>query len=150
MRHLLVLAVLFSPSAAIAEEAASVIEFCQQLASHTPDDDVNFKPGQDDVVPADLNGALAVPVLNPIRIPVRAPIEEYLSGSAADILSDTGEPPIAAFIDVYQDGRVLYNGQDISQQTQTLCADADGQAEADAVNSEPEEKLQSEQTGSDE
>ena len=110
--------------------------FCQQLTEHVPDDDVNYKPGREDVVPADVDGGVAQPVFDPISIPVQIELLEYMD---IDVPDGIDLEPYVAQVDVFQDGRVLYNGQDISKQTVVLCSDADGQAEEDALNSQPEE-----------
>ncbi len=62
------------------------------------------------VVPADLN-AVESPILDPVRIPVKAGIE--IDGLVV-------EPEVAS-VEIYQDGRVMYNGQDISSQVKRTC-----------------------------
>lgn len=95
--------------------------FCQALSNHIPDADVNHRAGVEDVVSADIGGGLKQPILDPIRIPIEIELlDRFDLGSVAGIPGIDLEP-IVASVEVYQDGRVLYNGQDISQQAFHKC-----------------------------
>lgn len=133
MKILVFLLVFLMPFAAVAQEKEA---FCQKLTHHVPDDDVNFEPGRDDVVPADIGGGVAQPIFEPISVPIQLELLEYMD---LDVPDGLDLEPYVAQVDVFQDGRVLYNGQDISKQTVVLCSDADGQEQDDGLNSQTNE-----------
>lgn len=133
MRILTFLVLLLLPFQAYAQDKEV---FCKELTEHVPDDDVNYKPGREGVVPADVDGGIAQPVFDPISVPIQVELLEYMD---LDVPKGIDLEPYVAQVDVFQDGRVLYNGQDISKQTLVLCSDVDGQAEEDALNSQSEE-----------
>lgn len=96
-------------------------DFCQKLVPHVPEKGVNYRTDLENVVPADTEGWIKRPVAEPIRIPVEIELLDRLDlGNIENIPGIDLEPEVAA-VEVYQDGRVLYNGQDISQQVKRKC-----------------------------
>ena len=101
---------------------ASSLDLCRFVTAHQLAPDVAFRPGVDvhgnPVAPADIGPALtALPDV--IRVPVTIDLVERLKLSlpAGTIL----EAPVA-LVDIHSDGRVLYNGRDISGDVAALCA----------------------------
>lgn len=99
---------------------------CPVAANYQGGDEAQYKPGVDvdgnAVAPADLN-AVENPLKWPIRVPVRIDILEQfdvtLPEGAEDALS-MNEVDLA-YLDFYEDGRVFYNEQDLTQQVSPLC-----------------------------
>ncbi len=139
MRLVVFLLVLLIPAASYAQDAQSL---CQVLTNHKPADDVNYVAGKEDVVPADVGGGIKQPVFDPISVPIQVDLIERLDLGVIETDDGVILEPYVAQVDVYQDGRVLYNGQDITEQTMVLCEDADGQEQGDAVNSQSEETIE--------
>ena len=143
MKYLIILTLLFFPLHASAQ-VLSVKGLCESLPDYQKPEGVEFVPGADDVVPADLNA-----IQNPVDDPVSIPIEVDLGARFnLDLPSDIELDPDVARIQVHSDGRVEYNGQDISRQLYAECGleapekgeAADGQPPKDAVISQPEVK----------
>ena len=143
MKTLLTLALLFFPLHAGAQ-VLSVEGLCETLPDYRQAEGVEHVPGAEDVVPADLNA-----IKNPINEPVSIPVEIDLGARFnLNLPSDIELKPEVATIKVYQDGRIEYNGQDISRQLYAECGQeppeksetADGQPPKDAVISQPEVK----------
>lgn len=123
-------------------QVISMEGFCKNLPAYQQEEGVEFTPNTDDVVPADLN-AIKTPVLDPIEIPVLIDVNQRFNlNLPADIITE----PQAAIIKVHSDGRVEYNGQDITHEAYAACGEeaadkpetADGQTAEDTVKSEPE------------
>lgn len=110
-------------------------DICRALmVRHTPNTDVEHVG--DAEVPADLN-AVSKPILSPILIPITLDLAERY---ALNIPDDIQLEPDIAMIEIYVDGRVLYNGQDISSRAQDICGESkgtDGQAGEDVLKSAP-------------
>lgn len=102
-------------------EDVSVNTFCRLLPEYRPAQGVEYQPGVDVhgqfVAPADLPGQ-SLKQFESIEIPVEIDlIEKFgLSVPAAVELK-----PAAALISIHNDGRVDYNGQDISRQAHKAC-----------------------------
>lgn len=112
-------------------------DICTRITHHVPVSDVAHKPGAEDVVPADLRGSLDGG-LGGLDIPIEINLAE-LSGN--EFLPDDLQ---VATVSLFQDGRVEYNGQDVSRSVSAACEAAedvpveDGQSEEKLVPSEPE------------
>ena len=126
MIRLFIILVFFS-NATPAQTFSSTPNLCDQISSHTPNTDVNFKPNSDDVVPADLN-PLRAAAPDKIDIPITVELAERFP--ALNIDPDFLLRPEVANLSIYQDGRVEYNNQDITTQIHAECGksqSADGQ-----------------------
>lgn len=103
---------------------ARVIALCQQRAvDHVPDAGAQYQPGVDikgnAVAPADIGTTLDTGIY-PLRIPLQMDILERFNLDLPEgIITDAN----VADIMVYEDGRVTYNGQDISGQLESLCVE---------------------------
>ncbi len=103
-----------------AQEQANTETFCHLLAEHTPSADVEYKPGVDvhgkPVVPADLGQPLNN--FETIEIPVELDLaQKFGLNTPAGIELK----PYVALVSIHKDGKVDYNGQDISKQAYQLC-----------------------------
>lgn len=98
--------------------------FCNQYSiNHSPNTSAEYQPGIDaegkTVTPADI-GSSPDTDLYPLRIPLEMNIfERFNLDIAEDFITD------ASIVDimVYEDGRVTYNGQDISSEIKTFCVE---------------------------
>lgn len=103
--------------------AQNDLALCRLRAQHVAAADVTYKPGVDvhgnPVVPADLN---AVPNMMPdvIKIPMNIDLAQRLGNVPAgmDMKSEMG------MAEIHRDGRVTFNGQDLTQQAAVVCGDA--------------------------
>ncbi|WP_435641852.1 hypothetical protein [Micavibrio aeruginosavorus] len=94
---------------------------CGTRAGFVGDGSANYKPGVDahgkSVAPADLSPQM--PGMGEvIRVPMTVNLEQRLSKmlpAGTELKADAG------LVEIYRDGRVLYNGVDITTQTNTLC-----------------------------
>ncbi len=95
---------------------------CQNIADYQSDD-AEYKPGVDvngnAMVPADLN-RIEVPIVDPVNSMVEIDFEEYFDLDLSDVPGAEIKPTIADF-EIFQDGRILYNGQDITQKVVARC-----------------------------
>lgn len=98
---------------------------CKMLPDVPSSQGVAYQPGVDAygnaVVPADINGASQEQIAKTLKV-VRVPLTvDFAQNIVA--LNNTGvqlEAPLG-MLDVYEDGRVLYNGQDWTSSAHTLC-----------------------------
>lgn len=100
---------------------------CKPAMIHTPSSDVAYKPGVDvngnPVATADLNPAPAPLQSHYTEVPLNIDLARKLN------LSRPAEAEMnVASIRIYDDGRVLYNGQDITQQANVVCGRPAGDA----------------------
>ena len=141
MRIALFITVLMVTMPAFAQEETTVTVLCENLPDYIAPEGVNFVPGQDDVVPADVGGGVEQPLSDPVRIPVQIELEEFFDLNDFTHVQGLDLEPTVSMLEIYQDGRVLYNGQDVSKQVLVACEReqaSDGQAVDNAVNSEPD------------
>mgnify|MGYP000938777339 CR=1 FL=1 len=94
---------------------------CQQTAVHIPWDDVEYKGGIDQqgnfIVAADTGMAFS-PHEYPIDIPLELDLlEKFHMDVPIGIIADAK----VAGIKIYEDGKVQYNGQDITPQVGVFC-----------------------------
>lgn len=112
--------------------AQNDLALCRLRAQHVAATDVTYKPGVDvhgnPVVPADLN---AVPNMVPdvIKIPMNIDLAQRLGKVPAgmDMKSEMG------MAEIHRDGRVTFNGQDLTPQAAVVCGDAPAAAAAHTV-----------------
>lgn len=120
---------------------AEAPDLCRAFVKHTPDEDVAYQPGVDvngnSFVPADISG-VDYTLNDPIEIPMQIELLEYLD-QAPDVEGLDLESNVSA-IQIYRDGRVLYNGQDIQNDVAALCENKakidppkDGQMKDDGI-----------------
>jgi hypothetical protein len=106
---------------AVAQDASFEV-LCRTLPDAQAVSDVEYTPGVDvngkAVVPADIN-ALNATVPDVINIPVTVDLVQKYS-----LMNMQGVElkPDVSNIAIHKDGRVTYNGQDISKQTYSVCA----------------------------
>lgn len=98
---------------------------CRLWMRHEPGPDVAYRPGADiygnAVAPADL-GAPVTAIPDVIRIPVTVDLVGRLNQSLPQGM--LLEAPVG-LAEIYRDGRVLYNGQDVSGAVASLCGEAE-------------------------
>ncbi len=143
MKKILVFALLVFAVPAMANELPPE---CRMLPEHKAQADVAYQPGVDvngkAVVPADINAA-------PIAVPER--IVMPLTIQMAQLLQNNNVQGLnlestLGFLEIEQNGRVTYDGQDITSQVYVLCDKkhesavpaADGQTPPDDVEYAPE------------
>lgn len=99
-------------------------QVCSHRAvNHIPNNDVAYKPGIDAkgnfIVPPDIGFTMSGPEY-PIRVPLELDIiERFDLDVPIGIISD---PEIAGIM-VYEDGKVTYNGHDVSGKVESFCID---------------------------
>ena len=119
-----VLAMMFFAPSAFAQDIQIKTD-CRVPAPQTAGAD--YVPGVDakgnPVKPANIEGALQ-PVVYPIDIPVSLDMMRFLNLSIPDVSNDAVKLEAnIAYVKVYEDGRVEYNGQNISDRVSYSCAD---------------------------
>lgn len=101
-------------------EEANTKTFCRVLAEHTPSFDVEYKPGVDvhgqPVAPADLGQPLNN--FDTIEIPIELDLVQKFGLNTPP---EVKLQPYAALVTIHKDGKVDYNGQDVSKQAHELC-----------------------------
>ncbi len=173
MRLLVLVALFFLPISSMAADAVPLEVVCQVRANYIPDEKrgAEYQPGVDVngnlVAPADLNQSVNVDV-KAIDIPIQF---EILDEFDVDVPEGVDLDFDAANIRIYQDGRVEFNGQDLTQEFVTLCSRSEstatvapsaeekrrievesleapkaaaGQGAADVLNSAPDTEIQGE------
>jgi hypothetical protein len=122
MRTYIIAAAICVLSIPAAAQDASFDVLCLTLPDAQVVNDVEYKPGVDvngkAVVPADIN-ALDASVADVINIPVTVDLVQKFS-----LMNMQGIElkPDVSNIAIHKDGRVSYNGQDISKQAYSVCA----------------------------
>jgi hypothetical protein len=96
---------------------------CKLMATYTPGVDVHGNA----VVPADLKAAAGANDV--IKIPVTIDLAKTLS---QNLPAGTEMDAAVSMIEIHKDGKVMYNGQDVTQQASAVCASATAPA-ADAT-----------------
>ena len=152
MRHIaltFMMAFMAMPAVAQTEETRSPV--CDITARYQSGE-ADYKPGVDvngnEVVPADLNDG-CIKQSEGIHIPLQLDLADRLQ--RIEELGITSEGQLG-FVDVYADGRVAYNGKDISSHIETYCGlepkevpAENGQKQPDAIQSEPISTLEANQ-----
>lgn len=100
------------------------VALCRALVSHTPQDDVTYRPGTDmvngkQVVPADIQANSDVNFLKSqtLEIPLSVDVARRLNLSRPGIEMQAALPPLQ----LRPDGRVFWQGRDLTTQTVDLC-----------------------------
>lgn len=147
MKHFIFLVSLFLSFPAFAQE--TLPPECRLLKEHKPSADVAYQGGVDvhgkAVVPADVNAAPMGAGSQTLVVPLSVDLAKRLQNHSIQGLDMTGT---LGFIEIEPDGRVLYNGQDLTGQVHVLCGrkphgaaiPPDGQAAPDIVESAPVNK----------
>ena len=115
MRFLLALMLMVSPAAA---QEIVVQDLCGFSPQYQQPAGVEFKAETDDVVAADIN-PLNTGVPSVIHIPITVQLAERFP--SLGLPSDLELEPDVGSIAIHQDGRIEYNGQDISAQVKRTC-----------------------------
>lgn len=116
---------------------------CQSLPAYQADTGVEYRPGVDvrgrAVAPADLKAPLSAGMGEVVQIPVTVDLVQRFNlypFFGIELKPDIG------MVSVHSDGRVEYNGQNLTRQAYTLCArdtkiilPPDGQSHASDVSS---------------
>ena len=142
MRFLATVLLFLYSAPVLAEEDASLEVLCRSLPEYQQGEGVEYKPGVEGVVPADLN-PLNAAVPDVINIPITVKLAERFP--ALNIPADLELQPDAGLLSIHQGGRVEYNGQDISGQAYSACGKDEavhGHVDEDTVNSEAEAESQ--------
>ena len=135
--YIILLSVSFAPMAQAADKSTDVnssgyaVEkiICRPAMIHTPSSDVSYKPSVDvngnAVAPADLNAAPPISgVSEYTEVPLNIDLAKKLNLSQpAEMMANYGS------LKIYDTGRVVYNGQDITSNANVLC----GRTGADAI-----------------
>lgn len=112
-----VLTVLLSPAPARAQDA----DLCRIMTAYKPPADVNYQPGVDvhgkPVVPADLNAPMPQ-MVDVVRIPLTVNLADRLNGS---LPAGTELEGVVGMLEIHRDGRVIYNGQDLTSAAKAVC-----------------------------
>ena len=123
---ILVLCALSQP--AFADQIA-ITAVCSELPGNEPEgiEEAEYKPGVDvngkPVAPADLNQPVKA-INYPIQVPIEIDVLELLELEIpASVKAATDMESRVAYATLYEDGRVEYNGQNISQQVTYKCQD---------------------------
>lgn len=101
---------------------AQVVEYaeCRTLAEYIPQAGVEYQPGVDvdgnAVVPADLNAA-------PIEMPdvMAIPLSFDLAQRLPDPPQGMQAEASVGFLEVYKDGRIVFQGRDLTPQVYAIC-----------------------------
>lgn len=113
----------FAGSALAAEN-----QLCDHVTRYEPESGTAFIPGTDiygePVAPADIN-EIKTPVPNVVTIPVEINFLEYIEQDLPEGIKLEGD---VARVEIYNDGRVMYNGQDISGAVEAACIDRENPA----------------------
>jgi hypothetical protein len=107
---------------AMAQSTVSVETFCRLLPNYQQPAGVEYQPGvgaDGPVVPADVGGAPAIASFETIEIPVEVDLVQRFG---IPVQPGVELQPYAALMSIHKDGRVDYNGQDITTQAHQLCA----------------------------
>jgi hypothetical protein len=134
MKYLTVFAaVLFACAPAFAQ-TISVTTVCSQLAQYSAQPGTEFKPGVDvngnPVAPADIDAPVP-PIAYPVQIPIEVDILRLIEVDLPAQVEDSMEMDASvAYVTLEEDGRVFYNGQDISDQVTHACKEESEEAPA--------------------
>lgn len=129
MKNIVFLLVLLAFAVPAAAQEITITALCGQLAPHKSEgvEGADYKPGVDvngkPVAPADFKSEIK-PIIYPIEIPIEIDILRLLDIDLSDATAEAGQMEAGiAHLKVFEDGRVEYNGQDISEQVSYACKD---------------------------
>lgn len=116
----LILSLIVLPIPAVAQNDLSL---CKLRAQHMARSDVAYQPGIDihgkPVVPADVNAVAPALLPDVVKIPVSIDLAQRLGHVPAGVELKTE----VGMIEVHRDGRVTYDGYDLTQQTNAVCGE---------------------------
>lgn len=123
-----------------------ISSFCQQIKTYQSEGQADYTPGVDvngnAVVSADAGDTIIdFPILDPINMPIQVDLQDYVDLDLDNTLPGSILEPSLADLKVFQDGRIQYNGQDITPQIQEKCSWADDESVPEAA-SQPAQKPQ--------
>jgi len=137
MRKALFAFIFFFCAPAYAQGDAALCQFWKHInsspsvsAAYQPGVDVHGKP----VVPADINAPSSSFLPSRITFPVNVDLAQAFG---LPLPAGTQFDANMGMVEVYTDGRVLYNGQDLTAQTQAFCAGDPAPPVAQAAKQEP-------------
>lgn len=147
MKYFLFFVLIIFSSASFAQETALPFSECRILPDYKSQDNVAYKAGVDvhgkSVVPADIN-ASQIDVPETMVVPLTVDMARGLSGAGAKGIGLEGT---MGFLEVFKNGRVTYNGTDITPQVYQVCGQSppenltptglsdDGQKPSDVIRS---------------
>ncbi|PCI98873.1 MAG: hypothetical protein COB14_07180 [Alphaproteobacteria bacterium] len=117
-----VMLVLVFASPVYAADKTDVSALCRQLddlrnsAEYVPNVDVHGKH----VAPADVSRSSSQYINNPIIIPIEI---DLIDRFGLSLPTEISLKPTIASLKIYQDGRVKYNDEDVTERTLSLCKD---------------------------
>ncbi len=125
MRYLVLFMALFAFNDAAMAQDVQVISSCSAAAKLAADQGAEYKPGVDvhgkAVTSANLNNEIKA-LSYPIEIPIEVNLIEFLDLELPDAARGAVElDPNVAFLSVHEDGRIEYNGQDVSSKVSYSC-----------------------------
>lgn len=118
--------------------AAQLIEYaeCRTLAEYIPQEDVAYRPGVDvngnSVIPADLNAA-PIEMPDVMTIPLSFDLAQRLPDPPQGMRADAS----VGFLEVYKDGRIVFQGRDLTPQVHAICRGKSLPSEAGQEEAEP-------------
>jgi hypothetical protein len=96
--------------------------FCRLLTRHVPRDDVNYQSGREDVVPADLYSSQRMEISKDVVIPLSVDLAEYFE---LEVPRGVELKPALGVFRIKSDGRVFWNGRDLTHQAEAYCSAGD-------------------------
>jgi len=97
---------------------------CQSVPEYHAPEGVAYKAGEDvhgkPVMPADL-AELGVEMPDVITVPVTADLVKHFSSQNVALPDGVKLEPDVGMIEIHQDGRVTYNGHDLSKNVYAVC-----------------------------
>jgi len=142
MRWVLLTLILVLPSIAKAQDVVNTVPpECRMLPDHKPSADVAYKPGVDvhgnPVVPADVNATPFEGANQTVVVPLTVDLAKRMhqAPQGAELEGNLG------YLEIHPDGRVVYNGQDWTNQVYVLCGkqpvSGNGQPPQDVIKYPP-------------
>jgi len=122
MRFVFIL-IFFTPVTCFASDSTPVHRICDEISKSSVRQSADYVPGVDvhgkAVASADLNGS-SLETLNPVSIPIELDLAQ-----AFGLSFPTGIElnPIVANLQIFHDGRVVYNDVDLTQKVQNFCVE---------------------------
>jgi len=137
MRFVLFFLVMVMPLIASAETITTRDMLCKSYEERADVAGANYVPGVDvdgkPVVSADVSGDHQVMPLQVVRIPLEMDLAQRFGLSLPEGLE---MKPNLGMLNIYQDGRVTFDGQDLTTQVEQFCSQA-REAETQKVEEEP-------------
>lgn len=139
MRLLFVLILLLLPFAVARAQDQSAL--CALMPAHKPSAGVEYQPGVDvygrPVAPADMNAPATQMVPDVVRVPLTIDLAQRFGGA---LPTGTQLETQMGMIEIHRNGRVTYNGHDLTTAAQKVCNGATIPASPAAENAQAQEK----------